>query len=136
MTNENLTMHDVEVDDQVEIIFTNGDRITGTVTSPNISSTVRIQTIFAGDTYISLHNVDSYTVKKVHDKQEPFEPEGEGEIWGYIQYQVRGFAAINKKQVHRDAKGLWHMDGKSGTWARLQFNIGQDFTFVQLVEAN
>lgn len=125
-----MTDFKANVGDKVELIFNNEDRITGTVTVPAISDMVRLQTLFGGDTFISLHNLKDYSILTPRAPQEPSEPKGEGYIWGYVETK-------NKKQaVYRTPDGVWHYEGKVGSWERLQDRFEDEpFTFKKLDSA-
>lgn len=125
---------DINVGDKVELVFNNGDRISGEITTRAISDTLRLQTVFGGDTFISLREVKDIQVLAPRVNQEPFEPEGEGYIWGYVDL------GSVRHSVYRSPNGTWHYEGKSGSWERLYDRVTDDnhdkpFTFVRLIEA-
>jgi hypothetical protein len=125
---------DINVGDKIELVFNNNDRISGEVTTRAISNTLRLQTVFGGDTFISLHEVKEAKVLTPRISQEPFEPEGEGYIWGYVDL------GNIRHAVFRSPEGQWNYKGKTGPWERLYDRVADDnhdkpFTFVRLVEA-
>ena len=129
-----IDFKDINVGDKIELVFNNGDRISGEVTVRVISDTMRLQTLFGGDTFISVREVKEINVLTPRVNREPFEPEGEGYIWGYVDLgNVR-------HAVYRSPDKLWSYKGKMGSWERLYDKVTDDnydkpFTFVRLIEA-
>lgn len=112
MTDEPLRI-EANVDDKISITFENGDHITGTVTVYPIHNMVRMQTLFGGDTYISLHHAVSYELLEARVETVP-EPEGEGNLFGALTDPETGKNVI----VYRDDNGKWNYKGKTVSWAR------------------
>jgi len=130
------------VGDSIELVFTNGDTVSGEVSVPPYGNeSIRLRTLFAGDTYISLRSLLSYTIKEARVETAPFEPEGEGYIWGYIKMDSSKTDSYNDYQiaVYRSPNGLWHFEGKTGAWPALydrvkDMNHDKPFEFVLLEE--
>ncbi len=131
-----MTKFTANVGDKVELIFENGDRITGVVSAAPMSDMIRVLTRFGGDTYISLHSLKEGKVLTRREPKEPFEPEGEGEIFGYLKIDNKFNGLTRKVFISRDEEGLWHVENKTGTWESVQDRYqDHSFLFVRLVEA-